>query len=60
MNNQTIKDIKDIRNLSLSWLVIIVSGFIGWSIGNNSNEVIGYFVSAIIAVFITLLIWYKE
>ena len=53
------KDIKDMTTLFFSWLVILLSGSLGWLIGNNSNEIIGYFFSATMAVFVTLLIWYK-
>ena len=57
ITKQTSKDIRDMGNLSLSWIVIIVSGLIGWLVGKNSIDAIGYFVSAMVGVFISLLIW---
>ena len=60
MINKTLNnDRKDIKNLSLAWLVIAVSVGIGWLIGTSSFPIVGYIVSATIAVFITLLIWHK-
>lgn len=59
MKKQTRKDLKDIGNLMLSWLVIAFSGLVGLFFTFKINTIVGSFFTATIAVFITLLIWHR-
>ena len=54
------KDIKNLVNLFLSWIVIGFSGLFGMIIGVYFDEVSGYFTASLIATFITLLIWGRK